>query len=132
MFFDTNVLASALMGHGLCRDLLDRVVIEHVVVLGVPVREELHRVLMSKFRVPGNLWRELNKKLLEFEQAPSVDDPLPIAVSDSDDIPILACAVAAKVDIFVTGDKALIDLGFVEGMPILTPRRLWQKLLSLA
>lgn len=120
------------MGHGLCRDLLDRVVIEHVVVLGAPVREELRRVLMSKFRVPGTLWRELNRRLLEFEQAPPVDDPLSITVSDSDDIPILACAVAAKVDIFVTGDRALIDLGFVEGMPILTPRQLWQKLLSLA
>lgn len=116
------------MGHGLCRDLLDRAVIEHAVVLGVPVREELHRVLTSKFRVPDNLWRELNTRLNDLESAPPADDPLPTSVSDPDDVPILACAVAARVDVFVTGDKALLDLGAVEGIPVLSPRQLWQKL----
>lgn len=125
---DTNVLASGLMGHGLCRDLLDRAVIEHAVVLGAPVREELHRVLISKFRVPDNLWRELDMRLREFEQAPPVDVPLAVAIPDPDDVPVLACAVAAKVNVFVTGDKALLDLGEVQGMPILSPRQLWQKL----
>ena len=52
MFPDTNVLVSALMGRGLCRDLLGRLIIEHTVVIGAPVREELRRVLLTKFRVP--------------------------------------------------------------------------------
>ncbi|MBI3775909.1 MAG: putative toxin-antitoxin system toxin component, PIN family [Gammaproteobacteria bacterium] len=128
IFFDTNVLASGLMGHGLCRDLLDRVVFEHVVVLGAPVHEELRRVLTSKFRVPASLWRELDKRLREFEQAPPANVPLAVAIPDPDDIPVLACAIAAKVDLFVTGDKALLDLGQVESLPILSPRNLWTKL----
>lgn len=128
IFFDTNVLASALMGHGLCHDLLDRALIGHAVLLGAPVHEELYRILTSKFRVPADLWRELDMKLREFEQAPSATTSLDTPIPDPDDIPILACAVAAKVDVFVTGDKAVLDLKTVEGIPILSPRQLWQKL----
>jgi predicted nucleic acid-binding protein len=51
-----------------------------------------------------------------------------MAVSDPDDAPVLACAVATKADVFVTGDKALLDLGEIEDMPILSPRQLWQRL----
>jgi len=131
IFFDTNVLASALMGHGLCRDLLDRVLLEHTVVLGAPVRDELHRVLASKFRVPANLWRELDMRLCEFEQAGASDVPLTVAIPDGDDVPILACALAAKVDAIVTGDKAILELVDVDGLPILSPRQLWQKLSGL-
>lgn len=132
IFFDTNVLASGLMGHGLCRDLLDRVIIEHEVLLGDPVHKELHRILTSKFRVPAALWRELDSKLREFEHAPSANNPLNTPVPDPDDIPILACALAAKTDAFITGDKVLLDLVEVQGMPILSPRQLWQKLTGLA
>lgn len=128
VFFDTNVLISGLMGHGLCHDLLDRCLIGHTVLLGAPVREELRRVLVSKFRVPADLWDELDLRLREFEQAPPATVPLNVSISDPDDAPILACAVVAKADAFVTGDKILLNLGKVEGMPILSPRELWQQL----
>lgn len=116
------------MGHGLCCDLLDRAVIEHNVVLGIPVRDELHRVLTEKFRAPAALWKELDMRLREFKQAAQSAAQLAVAIPDPDDIRILACAVAAKADAFVTGDKALLDLDKVEGMPILSPRELWQGL----
>lgn len=128
VFFDTNVLISGLMGRGLCHDLLDRCLIGHTVLLGAPVHEELHRILVSKFRVPLNLWGELDLRLREFEQAPPATVPLNISIPDPDDAPILACAVVAKADVFITGDKVLLNLGKVEGMPILSPRALWQQL----
>ena len=49
IFLDTNVLVSGLMGRGLCKDLLSLVVIEHSVVLGAPVRDELRGVLLKNF-----------------------------------------------------------------------------------
>jgi uncharacterized protein len=131
VFLDTNVLASALMGHGLCRDLLDRVLVGQEILLGAPVREELRRILISKFRVPANLWRELDMKLDEFEQALSANVAIAAVVSDPDDVPVLACAIASRADVFVTGDKALLDLGELEGMSILSLRDLWQKLAGL-
>jgi uncharacterized protein len=128
IFLDTNVWASALLGHGLCRDLLDRIVIDHAVLLGEPVREELHRVLTSKFRIPDDLWRELETKLKDFEQVPSTAVPLNAPNADADDLIVLACAVAARPDAFVTGDKALLKIGETEGVPIVSPRQLWQRL----
>ena len=44
---------------------------------------------------------------------------------------VLACAVSAKTEVFVTGDKALLDLGTIKNIPILSPRQLWQKLAGL-
>lgn len=128
IFFDTNVLASALMGHGLCRDLLDRAVIGHSVLLGAPVLEELHRVLAVKFRVPADLWRELESRLSELEQIPAATVLLGVAVPDPTDVPILACAVSANADVFVTGDRALLELRKIEGIPILSVQQFWQKL----
>lgn len=119
------------MGHGLCRDLLDRAVIGHSVLLGAPVLEELHRVLTVKFRVPADLWRELESRLSEFEQIPAATVPLGVAVPDPTDVPILACAVSATADAFVTGDKALLELREIEGISIFSPRQFWQKIAGL-
>jgi predicted nucleic acid-binding protein len=52
--------------------------------------------------------------------APSLPDP--------DDEPIVAAALSGKSDVFVTGDKALLELQCIEGMPIIAPRQLWEKL----
>ena len=42
------------------------------------------------------------------------------------DTNVLASALGASADVFVTGDKSLLDLGEVQGMPICSPRRLWE------
>jgi predicted nucleic acid-binding protein len=47
---------------------------------------------------------------------------------DPDDEAILAAALAGKANVFVTGDKALLNLESVEGLPIITPRGLWESL----
>ncbi|EQD38669.1 hypothetical protein B1B_15703, partial [mine drainage metagenome] len=97
-----------------------------------PVQGELHRILTSKFRIPAGLWQLLASRLCAFEHAPSATFPLDMPITDPDDTPILACALAAKADVFVTGDKALLNLLGVKEMPILSPRQLWQKLSGLS
>lgn len=127
IFLDTNVLASGLMGRGLCHDLLDRILIEHIVLLGAPVHEELVRILTTKFHVPTELWRQIETALDALERTSSVTTPLAIPIPDDpDDAPIVACAIAALADIFVTGDKALLDNRKIDNMPIVSPRQLWQ------
>lgn len=128
VFLDTNVLVSGLMGHGLCRDLLDRTIIEHTVLLGAPVHDELHRILTTKFHVPDALWRQLDLRLQDFEQAPATTAQIPLDISDHDDIPVLACALAANADVFVTGDKVLLEIGKLDDMPVLSPREFWEEL----
>lgn len=129
VFLDTNVLISALTTRGLCWELLSRVSVEHTLVVAEPVLEELERVLTVKFRItPERVhkasrgFRELADEVIAVMTSPIIASP------DPNDAPILACALGGKADVFVTGDKALLDLGEVMGTPILSPRRFWQKL----
>ena len=131
VFLDTNVLASALTSRGLCAELFERVVLSHELILGEPVIGELQRILADKLKVPPAELKKVRAELESFELSPASNMPLRISLKDRDDIPILACAIAAKADVFVTGDQAILHLGEVKGMPILSPRQLWQRLAGL-
>ena len=48
----------------------------------------------------------------------------PVIIADPDDDVVLACAVAARAEAIVSGDKHLRDLKQYEGMPILTAAQL--------
>lgn len=128
VFPDTNVLVSGLMGRGLCRDLLDQILVEHDLIIGSPVREELRRILAQKFAVPVDVIADVDRRLDGFEQAGAVPKASAVSISDPDDVHVIACALAAAADLFVTGDKALLDLKRIEGMLIVSPRQCWDRL----
>ena len=46
---------------------------------------------------------------------------VPRIVRDPDDDHVLACALAAKADLIVSGDKDLLDLNTFQNIHILTP-----------
>jgi putative PIN family toxin of toxin-antitoxin system len=131
VFLDTNVLASSIATRGLCGELLEIIIHDHELLTCEPVLKELQRVLADKLRLPESVvdgFLDLLKseaQLIESRKTPS------IAIKDADDIPILACALAANADVFVTGDQALLDLRAVDGLPIASPRQLWSQLSGL-
>ncbi len=130
VFPDTNVLYAALATRGLCSDLLRALLAEHDVVIGAPVLVELRRNLRGKLRMPADRVEMVTGFVSELELAPSA--PLRAgrpARIDAADAAILECAARAKAEIFVTGDGALLKLGEYEGVPIVSPRDLWQRLL---
>lgn len=128
IFLDTNVLASGLATRGLCAELLEAVISDHELLTSPDVLEELRRVLEEKFRLPQPVIKGY-VDLLETEGRLITErEPLRQKLPDPHDVPIIASALAAKADVFVTGDKALLNLGKVKGMPILSPRQIWQKL----
>jgi putative PIN family toxin of toxin-antitoxin system len=45
--------------------------------------------------------------------------PTPPNLRDPDDLPVLACAAFAAVDVIITGDKDLLTLKSFEGIPII-------------
>ena len=129
VFPDTNVLYAALATRGLCSDLLRALLAEHDVVIGAPVLVELRRNLLGKLRLPAERVEIVTGFLSELELAPSA--PLRArrpARIDAADAVILECAARARVEIFVTGDSALLKLGEYAGIPVVSPRNLWLRL----
>ena len=92
---------------------------------------ELERVLTEKLRLPepvvagflGLLKAEAT--VVESHKNPS------IPIKDADDIRILACTIAGKANVFVTGDKELLDLRKFENLAVVSPRELWNQLAGL-
>ena len=128
VFLDTNVLASAAATRGLCADVLREVLASHELLTSAQVLSELARVLRTKFGVAQELIDDFlslmrqDTVLAQPGQLPTVD------IKDQDDLPILAAAISAGADVFVTGDKEILDIGRIENLAILSPRQFWDKL----
>ena len=128
VFLDTNVLASAAATRGLCADVLREVLASHQLLTSAQVLSELRRVLRTKFDLDQDLiddfiWLMRQDTVLARPgQLPSVE------IQDQDDLPILAAAISAGADVFVTGDKEILDVGRIEQVAILSPRQFWEKL----
>ena len=127
VFLDSNVLVSALATRGLCVDLYERLLTEHQIVIGEPVVAEVLDVLRRKFRANAALLIKIEAelRLLQVVLAPASAPKLPI--HDLEDPWIIACALHAKVECFVTGDAELLALAMVDDLPIISPRTFWDK-----
>ncbi len=129
---DANVFISALIARkGVPGRLLIRLIEDRSVFLvSSGTMEELHRTLeYPKIRkllkqTPIDIERLLSSVELLAEE---VDTALPmpkLECRDPKDIEYLAIAVLGRAECIVSGDKDLLVLESVEGIPILTPAQL--------
>ena len=126
VFLDTNVLVSGFATRGLCADVIRLVLAEHEFITANVVLNELKRVLKHKIQLPGEQIQEILTFLESQIVQPKPIFPTKIPVRDEDDQWILASALAAKADVFVTGDKDLLDVANeVSGLTITDPRGFW-------
>lgn len=136
VFFDTNVWIAALIARGLCADLVGVAMAAHdthsLEVLTCPaVLAETQRLLREKFRASDAQLRAAQTMFQHISSVPDGSTAMPPGFPDADDWPIATSALAASVDLFVTGDKALLALEAIEGMPVLDPRSAYMKLRGL-
>jgi putative PIN family toxin of toxin-antitoxin system len=131
IFFDTNVLASALATRGLCADLYRVVVAEHELLTGEVNLSELRRVLRERFHVPAPVVKDTELALRQNTIVPVPERILAVKVRDPDDAWVLASAVAGSADALVTGDKDLLSIAKQAPLKILAPRQLWELLRPL-
>lgn len=128
VFFDTNVLVSAFAARGLCADLLELVLLEHDLVVGKNVLRELDRALRGKIRLPAASAAEI-VEFISGEAALLVDKADPAKVkADLDDAQVLGEALVGRAQLFVTGDTALLKLGCLDALKIVSPRQFWEAL----
>jgi uncharacterized protein len=100
-------------------------------VLAQPVLDELERVLTGKLGFERERVRAILEFLLHLAAgaigAPT--EPPEAATGDPDDDTILACAVAARVEVLVSGDRRhLLPLGSYRDIRIVTPQTLLAEL----
>jgi len=127
IFLDTNVLASALTTRGLCAELFEVVLQSHDLLISEAVFRELQRILPEKLGQTEAITNGFIALLRAEGQVITAEHSLP-KLPDPDDEAILATALVGNANVFVTGDKALLNLESVEGLPIITPRGLWESL----
>ena len=127
LVFDTNVIVAGLVAQGLCHELVETHLPDHVAILSPWLWDELVEKLREKFALePGDL------PLLDlYRRHATWVEPTPLArpaCRDADDDWVLATAVAGQAEAIVTGDGDLIELRAYEGVAILTPRQLIERL----
>lgn len=123
---DTNVLVSAFIAGGPPGRVVERAVAGTFdLVLLEPSMTEMVRVLSGKFSFPVERLKEIQALLSEASVGAQIapeERPVPVTGDPDDDL-ILACAVEAKVDVLVSGDrKHLLPVDEHEGVRILTPQ----------
>jgi putative PIN family toxin of toxin-antitoxin system len=138
LFLDTNVWISAHVARGLSSELLRLLLLgqanQACSLLTAPqVRREALRILRGKLGADAAQLSLFEDSLSAAEMVDDGDPTtLEVPIPDPDDAPLIAAALAAGADAFVTGDQALLDLGQVEGMALLTPRAAYLRLRGLA
>jgi len=128
VFLDTNVLVSAFATRGLCADLLELVIAEHDWIIGTAVLRELEKALREKIKAPAARVLEISD-FVAGEVSVLVKHALPTdAKIDADDAVVLGQALEGRAELFVTGDAALLKLGEIGGLQIVSPRQFWEAL----
>jgi len=130
IFLDTNVLVSAFATRGLCSDVLRETLSAHQLVISAPLLTELERILEQKIHLPKTLIEESLDFVIQTGLMSAVIKGPKLNIKDKDDIPIIYSALNGGVDLFVTGDKELLNLRIVNQMMIVDPRSFWELLKS--
>jgi uncharacterized protein len=122
LVLDTNVLLSAVLVPGTCRELLKGQALLHDWFTSSELVAELAEKLAGKL----GLAPERTPFFLVYQRRARLVSPLPLPARvcrDPDDDLVLATALAAQVDVIITGDKDLLTLKTHGGVRIRSPRQ---------
>jgi putative PIN family toxin of toxin-antitoxin system len=127
LVLDTNAAVSGLLWHGNPGKLIDAAQAGSLILCAsAPLLAELHGVLgRQKFAKHLQIRGLTATQIFEgYAALATVVVPaiIPsVIIDDPDDDAVLACAVAAKADLVVSGDPHLVKLVQYEGIPIVAP-----------
>lgn len=133
---DSNVWVSGFATRGLCADLLRLALRRHgqpdfELLICTAVRRETRRILREKFGADDMDLVAVDQAMAWAREVPSALWQPPEDFPDPDDAPIVGAALAARADLLVTGDRALLALGMIEGLALVQPRDAYERLLGL-
>ena len=126
LVLDTNVLVAALVTRGVCSDLLEHCVRQHIVISSQPMLSELRDVLIRKFRQRDVDVRNALRLFAETFILVAPDALKPPVCRDRDDDLVLATALAGECDAIITGDQDLIILDPFRDIRVVAPSAFWK------
>lgn len=122
VILDTNVLISAILFGGKPQKVFNLAITEQVeVYTTTTLLDELRQVLIEKFRFTPEEVNLILKEFLEFVKVVKPTIKLQVIKKDPADNQVLECALEAKADSIVTGDKHLLDLSNFHKTKIINP-----------
>lgn len=131
VLLDANVLLSGLLTRGVCERLLDLCWASPspiTVICSEHLLAEFAENAHSKFRIPVD---EATEAVAALRKRVELVEPLVVsadACRDPKDLPVLGAALAGQAECLVTGDRDLLELKQFQGVAILSPRELYDRL----
>ena len=126
LFFDTNVIVSAIITRGQSFEVIKDSFYKHEVFYTDYVIKEIRRVLTDKFPISDKTINRavtlIKKYFIKGKTAKTVEK----ICRDTDDNQILADTVESNIEILITGDKDLLVLKKHKGIKIILPKDYWK------
>lgn len=127
VFLDTNVWLSATIFSGLCEELLLQSAERGALYSSLLIQVEAHEVLKRKFPKTPNACDLFDASFQAAQLIADSDEP-----GDDNDRRLVATAIAAGMDLFVTGDKRVLGWALEKAisgnLKIVSPREAWTML----
>ena len=123
---DTNTVVSGLLWQGAPRALLDaarsgQISLYTSAALLAELAEVLPRAKFAKRVAVAQMSVErLVRRYARLARSITPAEIKPTVLADTDDDAVIACALAAGVDLIVTGDKRLLNIKSHIGIPLVT------------
>jgi uncharacterized protein len=123
VILDTNVWVSALQfakQYGTPTRALEKAIGQDVIATCSEIEDEIHRVLTEKFSWESHRVHLALKAILVRSMRVQLRGTVKVCRDPHDDM-FLECALRAKADLLIAGDKDLLVLESYRGTRILTP-----------
>jgi len=127
VFLDTNVVVSAVATRGLCADVFREVLVRHRLVISEMLVDEIKAVLQTKLGVSENIVSEVIGMLRKGSVLSNPSQSADLPIRDPTDKALVSSALNGKADLFVTGDRELLDLAGFGPLDIVSPRMFWER-----
>jgi putative PIN family toxin of toxin-antitoxin system len=137
LVLDTNIVIAALLWSGPPNRLIElaaegTVELVSSAALLAELTEVLHRTkFVRKLTEQHTSIPELVQRYRELAELLTVSDVPSWVAADPDDDHVLACALAARVDLIVSGDHHLLELKLYQGIPIISAAEALQRIKPL-